>query len=250
MTAYQAAISMLYDQELKRINARPQTRPHPEGDAITLAKRLVGTNPPNADKRFRVEAIWMSMELRYLIGSVILARLDTLKVRTTEVDDQCLLLWSDFAEVVFSSCVEDAGLAAKITQESDAAVQSLEATVKSCRAVLEHTKAKCSISEARRRFNDEREYWLSEVKRHKADAKWMERSAQRAFLLRMRGTVEGQYKVINEKLLVPLRSLFEKWDELIVSISRTTFYAAPPSKEELAAIIKVFGDSKLSLNLV
>jgi len=74
------------------------------------------------------------------------------------------------------------------------------------------------------------------------------RSARQARLLRMRGSEERQSEVIREKLLVPLNSLLEKW-EVIISISRT-FYAAPPSKEELAAIIKVLGDNKLSLNLV
>ena len=40
----------------------------------------------------------------------------------------------------------------------------------------------------------------------------------------------------------------EKWEELITSLSRTTFYDAPPSRDDLAAIIKVFGDSELCLN--
>src|SRR5258708_25371716 len=79
MTAYEAAISMLYDQELGQINACPRLPPHPEGSAIALAKQLIGTSPPHADKRFRVEAIWLSMELRYIIGSIIMGRLEALR---------------------------------------------------------------------------------------------------------------------------------------------------------------------------
>jgi len=246
MTAYSAAISMLYDQELRRISTRPRPPPHPEGIAIATAKRLTGTNPPNADKRFRVEAIWLSMELRYILGSIILARLETLKRRTPDVDDQRLILWSDFAELVFDSCTDDAKLAAKITMESGAAVQSLEATVKLSRSILELTKANCSIAEARGRFVGEREHWLSEAERLKARAELNGRKAQQDFLHKPGS--RGQSQVANEKLMIPLTSLLEKWDQLITSLSRSTFHSAPPSREELAAIIRVFGDSELCLN--
>jgi len=247
--AYHAAISMLYDQELRRVTARPRPPPHPERVAITTAKQFVGTNPPHADMRFRVEAIWLSMELRYILGSIALARLEHLKGYTRGANDQRLMrliLWSDFAELVFVSCVDDGKLAANITIESGAAVQSLEATVKSCRAVQELTKAKCSISEARGRFSEEREHWASEAKRLKAEAEadgWM---ARRAFLRKL-GSRERHIQV-SEKLTVPLTSLLEKWEELITSLSRTTSYAAPPSRDALAATIKVFGDSELYLN--
>ena len=248
MTAYEAAISMLYDQELRRIIARPRPPRHPEGSAIALAKQLIGTYPPNADKRFRVEAIWLSMELRYILGSITLARLKTLREDDRIADDQRLILWSNFAELIFMSCVDDAELAAKITRESDAAVQSLEATVKSCRAAQEHIKAKCSISEARGRFTEERGYWLSEAKRLRADAESVAQRAQRDFLRKQRSG-EQRLQIINEKLATPLSSLLQKWEELIVSLSRpTTFYTAPPSEEELASIIKVFGDSELCAN--
>ena len=247
VTAYFASVSMLYDQQLRRVSARPRPPSHPEGVAFAMAKRLTGTNPPHADKRFRVEAIWLSMELRYILGDIILARLSIVKGRTEAADDHRLILWSDFAELVFTSCIDDAKLAAKITTESGAAVQSLEATVKSCRAAHELVKAKCSIAEARRRFTDEREYWLSEAKRLKAEVGSDYQKAQQNFL-RKPGSRERQLQVISEKLTTPLTSLLEKWEELITSLSRTTFYAAPPSREELADIIKVFGDSELYSN--
>ena len=241
VTGYYAATSMLYDQELRRVSASPQPPSHPEGVAFAMAKRLAGTNPPHADKRFRVEAIWLSMELRYILGSITLARLETIKRHTQAIDDQRLILWSDFAEIVFASCTDDATLAANITTKSGAAVQSLEATVKSCRAVQELVKAKCSIAEAKGRFSEEREYWLSEAKRLKAEAALDGQKARQAFLRRP----GSQPQSIREKLTTPLISLLEKWDELITSLSRTTFYAAPPSRDELADIIKVFGDSEL-----
>jgi len=241
-TAYDAAISMLYDQELRRVYAGPRPPPHPEEVAFALAKRLIGTDPPNADKRFRVEAIWLSMELRYILGGATLARLETLKRHTGNGNDQCLTLWSDFTDLVFESCVDDAQLAAKITTDTGAAVQSLEATMKTCRAILEFTKAKCSISEARGRFNEEREHWLSVAKRLKADAEAHGREAGQDLFRKQRSG--GLCQVISEKLMIPLSSLLGKWDELITSLSRTTFQSAPPSREELAAIIKVFGDSE------
>ena len=244
MTAYDAAVSMLYDQGLMQVNARPRPPPHPEGVAIALAKRLLGTNPPNADKRFRVEAIWLSMELRYILGSIALARLETLKRHTGAADDQRLILWSNFAELVFTSCIDDAKLAAKIATESGAAVQSLEATVKICRADQELIKAKCSISQARGRFTGERDHWSSEAERLKADATRVGRRAQQDFL-RRQGSGERQRQIIKEKLTTPLASVLEKWEEVITSLTQT-FYA-PPSREELAAIIRVFGDSKWCL---
>jgi hypothetical protein len=239
MTTYEAALSVLYYQGLRQVNARPRPPPDPEGAAIALAKRLIGTDPPHADKLFRVEAIWLSMELRYLLGNIILARLETLTTQAI-VDDQRLILWSDFAELVFTSCIDDAHLAAKITVESGAAVQSLEATIRSLRAVQEHTNAKCSISEARRRFAKERGHWLSEATRLKADAESLGWKVQREFF-RKQGSGEEQRRVISDKLTIPFIALLEKWEELIISLSQNTFYSAPLS----AATIKVFEDSEL-----
>jgi hypothetical protein len=243
ITAYQAAISMLYDQELRHISARPRPPAHPEGVAIVSAKRLTGTGPPHADKRFRVEAIWLSMELRYVLGSIILARLGTLKMQIANGDDERLIEWSNFAEFVFASCTADADLATKIALESDAAVQSLEATVKSCRAIQELVKARCSISDARGQFTMKRKHWLTAAKVRKAHATSMGRKARQDFSLKQ-GSGERQEQIIREKLITPLSSILEKWEELIVSLSRWTFYSAPPSTEELAAIIRVFQDSE------
>ena len=243
MTAYHAAISMLYDQQFQRVLAYPRASSHPEGSAIAMAKRLIGTSPPNADKRFRVEAIWLSMELRYILGSIILARLERIKSHTQGIDDHRLNLWSDFAELVFVSCTDDAKLAANITTESGAAVQSLEATIRSCRATLELTKARCSIAEAKGRFSEEREYWFSEANQLKAKAELDGQKARQDFLRK-----RGQNQAIDEKLTIPLTALLEKWEELITSLSQTTFYSAPPSREEMAAIIRVFGDSELYLD--
>jgi len=169
--------------------------------------------------------------------------LETLKQQTKTVDNQRLILWSNFAELVFTSCIDDAHLAAKITVMSGAAGQWIEATIKSLRAIQEHTKAKCSISEARGRFTEDRELWLSEAKRLKEDAESVRWKVQQDFL-RKQGSDERQLQVISEKLTTPLSAILEKWDELIVSLSwRGTFYTAPPSGEELASIVKVFGDN-------
>jgi hypothetical protein len=93
------------------------------------------------------------------------------------------------------------------------------------------------------------EYWLSEENRLKAKVELDSRKAQLDFL-RKPGPREQQIQVISEKPTIPLTSLLEKWEELITSLSQTTFQSAPPSKEELAAIIRVFGDSELCFNSI
>jgi len=116
-------------------------------------------------------------------------------------------------------------------------------SIESCRAVLELTKAKCSISEAKGHFTKEQDHWLSVAIQLKADAEAQVQKARQDLIHKQHSGDLQQ--VISEKLMTPLNSLLEKWDELINSLSQVTFQSAPPSREELAVIIKVFGDSEL-----
>ena len=242
-TAYEAAISMLYGREIAALSARPR-RPASAGNAaLRLAKRLVGTGPPLADKRFRVEAIWLSMELRYILGGIALSRLSRIRSVARGREDQRVVVWSAFVEFIFESCVNDADLARKITLDCGAAVQSLDAVTKCCRAILEHAKAKCSVAQLLGYFPEERNHWKSEAKRLRAQAESFANDEACAFLAR-RGYQTLEVDLVEARLSKPINWVLEQWDELIARLSNTTFLGPPQSKVELSAIVKAFPDSE------
>jgi len=242
VTAYEAAISVLWDQEITALITIPQPTSSPEDTALQLAKRLVGTGPPFADKRFRVEAIWLSVELRYVLGGIALCRLRRVRSVARCNKDQRVLGWAAFTGFIFESCVKDTYLARKITVDCGATVQSLKAAAKCCRAVLEHAKAACSVASLTGYFLEERNHWKSEAERLRAQAVSFAIDEQYAFLAR-RGWQTLELDLVEDKLSKPVNLLLGQWDELINGLSSATFSSSPPSKAELSAVVQAFPDS-------
>ena len=292
--AYEAAMSWHYNQEITaalHARRRPPSSPSPE------AKRLVGTGPPLADKRFRVEAIWLSVELRYILGCIALSRLRRIRTVVTsngdesesksesesesedekedekekekkdedekgnvdenvdvdvdmDVDeDERVVGWATFIEFIFKSCVHDTYLARKITTDCGATVQSLDAVAKCCRAILQHTKAKCSIDKSLiRTIPEERNHWKIETEWLRAQAELFASDEQWAFFF-----ARCQYQtpeldlvfVVEDKLMKPINLVLGQWDQLITRLSSSTKFLGPPaSNTELA---ETFLDSACSV---
>jgi len=249
VTAYEAAISILYYQEIAALNTGSPPPPSPEETALRLAKQLVGTGPPLADKRFRVEAIWLSVELRYVLGNIALSRLRRIQSIASRREDQRVVVWSAFVEFIFESCINDTYLARKITADCGATVQSLEAVAKCCRAILEHAKAKCSVARLIGYFLDERNHWRSEAERLRAQAQSFANDEESAFLAR-RGRQPLELGLVEDSLTKPINLVLEQWDELITGISSETSSGPPPSMTELSAIVKAFPDSAYSTSVL
>ena len=247
-TVYEAATSMLYDREIIALTSVPQppSSSSSADTALMRAKRLVGTVPPLADKRFRVEAIWLSMELRYVIGSIALSRLRRIQSVARSNEDQRMVVWATFIDFIFKSCVQDAYLALKITADCGAIVQSLDAVAKCCRAVLEHAKAKSSVEPLIGSIREERDHWKLEAERLRALAESLAHDEERAFFAR-RGYQTPELDLVEEKLTNPINSILGQWDELITGLSGAEFDGPPPSKAELSTIVKILPDSAYSL---
>ena len=244
--AYGAALSMLYTQEVTALNTGPQPPSSPEATALTLAKQLVGTGPPHADKRFRVEAIWLSVELRYVLGSIALSRLRRIHSVARNNEDQRVVVWAAFIDFVFKSCVHDTYLARKITADCGAPVQSLDAVAMCCRAVLEHAKANCSVDPLLRSTWEEKSHWTSEAERLRAHAELFANDERCAFFAR-RGNQSPEMDLVEDRLMKPVNLVLGQWDELITGLSSVNFVGPPPSKAELSAIVKKFPNSTCSL---
>jgi hypothetical protein len=244
VAAYEAAMSTLYNREVTALYRKPQPPSSPEGTALMLARRLIGTSPPLADKCFRVEAIWLSVELRYVLGSIALSRLRRTRSVVAGDEDQRVAVWATFIEFIFESCVHDTYLAHKITVDCGAPVQSLDAVAKCCRAVLEHAKAKCSVDPLIGSIPEERNHWKLEAERLRAQAESFANDEECAFLTR-RGYQTPELDLVEDKLVKPIGLVLGQWDELITGLSSVEFLGPPPSKAEL--IVKAFPDSACSL---
>ena len=273
VAAYEAALSWIYNQEITvalHARRRPPSSPSPE------AKRLVGTSPPLADKRFRVEAIWLSVELRYILGRIALSRLDRIRTVVTSEDeseeeeekekedenenenvdedmdvdeDERVVGWATFIDFIFKSCVHDTYLARKITADCGTTVQSLGAVAKYCRAILQHTKAKCVIDQSLiGSITEEKNHWKIETEWLRAQAELFASDEQWAFFF-----ARCQYQtpelvlvlVVEDKLMEPINLVLGQWNELITRLSSNAKFLGPPALK--VALPKRFPDSACSV---
>ncbi|KAJ8523127.1 hypothetical protein ONZ45_g408 [Pleurotus djamor] len=117
MRAWEAAFSFLYQQEMELVMSDPSHAPQdPTIHAMRMARLKVGQPQPRADKRFVVEAIWVSLRVRFSlieIGRVLnehLSSMYPLKERQR---------WALFIQFLLQSCARDARNALEIARDSD-----------------------------------------------------------------------------------------------------------------------------------
>ncbi|KAL5536591.1 hypothetical protein ACEPAF_413 [Sanghuangporus sanghuang] len=131
MKAWDSAFSSLYRQEIESAVQEPTTAPrHPAEHAMRVARMKVGMSKPLADKRFVVEAFWLTIDIRILLVNVAQVWL-TLTPRHLYPERFSFFkeAWSSFISFVLETCRRDARIALRIAQASQSRKQVLRSKV-------------------------------------------------------------------------------------------------------------------------
>lgn len=104
---------------------------------VRSARIDTGFPPPRADARFAVEAIWVSVEVRFLLAELTTAWLEALQQRRVKYPAGNQRAWASYIAFVLKSCAIDADLALTTASKSESHRQVTKSTLLKMRVELE-----------------------------------------------------------------------------------------------------------------
>ena len=145
LRAWQSAFSFLYQQELKLAVADPGRAPRqPKEHAMRMARMNVGQPQPRGDKRFLVEAIWATLQIRFYLADLARLWLEGTG-RKRDYSPQQQQMWAYYALFILDSCTKDVEIALDIAEESEGRRQMTKTMVFLMRADFERFRLNLEI---------------------------------------------------------------------------------------------------------
>lgn len=167
MKAWDSAFSSLYRQEIENAIQMPSTAPrYPAEHAMRVANMKVGLSKPLADKRFIVEAFWLTINIRILIANVAQELLTPKNVYPGRFSSFSSFkeIWVSFIRFVLETCRRDARVANRIAEASQSRKQLLHSDVLIFNIELEILKLNYKILQTAASTTADRDGLLREVK--------------------------------------------------------------------------------------
>ena len=249
--AWEASFAYLYQREMDDIFANPTAAPrHPTEYAMRIARMKVGQPPPRADKRFLVEAIWTTINIRLALADMLVVWLETISESQRgpsarpggrPYPSANRRIWATYASFLLRSCAADAALALQITRESESHRQEASTVLLALRIDMEQFRFNVQMMRQNRKMTAETRTRMADVAREKLAA-----AQARVADVRSRGSARGRGKGrenadwLHEDFVVPAEAIMEDWKALENSLRRDTFYE-PVSLEELTQVVKGLG---------
>ncbi|KAI6041108.1 hypothetical protein EDC04DRAFT_2566184 [Pisolithus marmoratus] len=238
--AWEAAMSQLYQHGLESIKGNTEIPSQPEVHAMKLAKLQVGQPRPLADRRFHVEAFWMTIHIRLTMIDVIQAWLqETFKREPSLPKKGQSRPWTLYVDFLFDSCTRDAKIALSVAKDSGACRQVTRTALHQMRIELEQFRFNLFMCKSTDQFQE------SSVRKELAErAHQYQVSSEEE----MRETLRGHRQIISspddddwlEKNFTSIaRDIVGEWQKIERSVRLDTFYE-PMSLEERMEIIKAF----------
>lgn len=258
--AYESALSRLYRQELGAIISGPQIQAGDQEKALSSAKVKVGMSPPLADRRFFVEAIWITIDLR-LMAATIASGLQE-QVARAERENQSVisraLRWmssapnpegqgkalSLFVKFIHNTCTIDAQLARKTAETSGASRQVLKCELKLLLITLEEFNFKVRLLEGEpaATLTEKRKELAAAAKDHQTQTQlFINRATEEHF--RRKGHTHEEIKWVEENFMQTAKEILGSWSNAIRKLNGGTFFQ-PISIEEKRQIQQAFGFSE------
>lgn len=233
VNAFEASVSMLHEQERLRAKTTSIPSETPEADAMRVARIKVGMTPPRTDQRFHVEAIWLTIELRFILGTMAETWISTFDDRGNNKD-----LWGRFANFIYSSCRRDSIVCAEIARRAWAHRQHLLCLLFKFRSRWRSLRLKVLLDRTKRRdISPERRNELLSINDEELAEAKLEAKKARTEYLSMRGSPDSQLRADFD---IPLMALWRKWEETLERLKRPTMFYQTVSDEEMRQVVGSF----------
>ncbi|KAI5123686.1 hypothetical protein M0805_001714 [Coniferiporia weirii] len=241
--AWESAFSSLYRQEIESIIQDPSNAPqHPEEYAMRIAKMSLGQPKPLADKRFCVEAIWLTLEIRFFLADLAQGwlRKGTAVLESPTHGLTHEKMWAMYVTFILNTCERDAGIALKIATASGSRKQALRSKVLVLNSKLESFKFNLRLARDSGLSKDDRETFYEQVKENMEEIK---AQIAREILMRRVATRNGNSNLTSEEFdeffKKPSSAILEEWKDLGSALRNNVVYS-PLSYDEKKQIVSAF----------
>ncbi|RXW21902.1 hypothetical protein EST38_g3950 [Candolleomyces aberdarensis] len=238
--AWESAFTYLYNQEIDAAAADPARAPrNPHEYAIRMAKLKLGQAHPRADRRFLIEAFWISLELRFTLLELINGVLDLMSNNLALFDQNERATWAQYGRFTIRTCVEDSSLAYQIAEDSQSRRQMTSCRIFTLRSALEQFRFSVAMSQKTGHFTEQKKHLLElAVQQNQAANSTVEETIQAHIAVKF----EDQTSWLDDNFRKPASVILEEWDKLGRSIRMETLYE-PLSLAEKMSVVKAMGFS-------
>ncbi|KAI9460073.1 hypothetical protein HD554DRAFT_1598622 [Boletus coccyginus] len=239
--AWEAALSSLHEREVNLALANPGTSPRdPMTHAMRVAKIKIGQPRPLADRRFLVEAIWLTIHIRLILTDLTTTWLDAISKRIGDGNNTTQqLAWATFIEFLFKSCSRDADVAFDVAKDSESHRQLSKTALYQMRISLEEFRFDMMMCKMTGQFKEQghRAELAERASSLRGQAEAMKKKTIREH--REKKTSREEMDWLETNFSSVARDIVDEWAKIERSIRLDKFYE-PVSLEERIAIVKAF----------
>ena len=247
--AWEASLSLLYQREIVAGLEHPATLPrNPQEHAMKMARIYIGQPRPLADRRFLVEAFWVTLHIRLTLIGLAQTWVGEVKKRPDRYSAFHLQQWVNYIDFLLQTCVRDAEKAHDIAKDSESHRQIVKSRLLRMRIDLEVFRFNFSMCRHYGTFKDVREELLMKVKTLGAEAEVQMKDTIITHLTRQEmGSLQQERAWIENNFTSIAESIVGEWVEMKQSIEMDTFYQ-PLSLDEQMQIVRAMNFGVLKLH--
>ncbi len=242
--AWEAAFSFLYEREMETGLKDPSKMPrNPKEHAMRMATMQVGQPRPLADRRFLVEAFWVTIHIRLTMNKLARAWLE--KVDQQKCHIFHLLQWADYIQYLLKTCSMDADKALAIAKNSNSYRQIIKSVLLGLRIDLETFRFNLDMCKKFGTFKDsDKREELREKAIGSRNACLRKVDIAIYEHLNRTGSSQAEAAWLENSFTTTAHVIVDEWSKLEQSIWRDTFYQ-PVSLDEKMDILRAFNFGKL-----
>lgn len=235
--AWEAAFAFLFKEEMDLASSDPARAPRrPREHAMRMARLKVGQLEPRADKRFFVEAIWVTLQLRFLLADLARVWLKEACNRGDEYPPQERQSWGIYGLFLLDSCKTDAIIAYNIAEKSAGRRQMTRTTLLLLRTNLEHFRFKIEMTRNISVSQEDRAKLLDDIG---SQIKEAELSITQTGVDHVQILPNDDQAWLHDNFLETATLILDEWNRLEKELKTGIFYQ-PVSLDDKMAIVKAF----------
>jgi len=240
--AWEASLSLLFERESQAGLENPATLPrNPQEHAMRMARLYIGQPRPLADRRFLVEAFWVTLHIRLTLIGLAQTWVREVKKQQSYYSTFHLQQWVIYIDFLLQTCVRDAEKAYDIARDSESRRQIVKSRLLRMRIDLEAFRFNLSMCRQYGTFKDNREELLAKVDKLGAEAKAQMMDTVTAHLSRKEiGSLQQERVWVEDNFTSTAEIIVSEWMEMKKSIKMDTFYQ-PLSLDEQMQIVRAMG---------
>jgi hypothetical protein len=243
--AWEAAFSCLHEREVDAALSDPGIAPRqPMTHAMRVAKVKIGQPRPLADRRFLVEAIWLTLHIRLILTDLVTTWLDEIGKRTGNgVNTSQQLAWATYIGFLFESCSRDADVAFVVAKDSESHRQISKTALYQMRISLEEFRFDMMMLKMTDRSKEQGQ--RNTLAERASSLREQAGSSMKATIRqhREKKTSVEEMDWLETNFSSVARDIVDEWGKIERSIRMETFYE-PVSLQERIAIVKALDFGK------